>query len=155
MEWGAISESICNPINAILHHNNCNPLSLFATDAHEHVPPKEFLPGDIPFGVGSGLIVDIPINARVIVDVKTDDFIGLTANIEDTNNATRLKQARLLGLTAVSREVSPIKPLPFDDMDAWAKLKANTGLTKIKVILGWLLNFRTMTIALPKNKIIA
>ena len=93
--------------------------------------------------------------AQPIVDVKTDDFIGLTANIEDTNNATRLKQARLLGLTAVSREVSPIKPLPFDDMDAWAKLKANTGLTKIKVILGWLLNFRTMTIALPKNKIIA
>jgi hypothetical protein len=40
-------------------------------------------------------------------------------------------------------------------MEARAKLKAETGLTKIKVILGWLLNFRTMTIALPENKFIA
>jgi hypothetical protein len=39
-------------------------------------------------------------------------------------------------------------------MNAWAKLKAETGLTKIKVILVWLLNFRTMTIALPQNKFI-
>jgi hypothetical protein len=40
-------------------------------------------------------------------------------------------------------------------MDTRAKLKAKTGLTKFKVILGWLFNFRTMTIALPKNKFIA
>jgi hypothetical protein len=40
-------------------------------------------------------------------------------------------------------------------MDAREKLKAKTGLAEIKVILGWLLNVRTMTIALPKNKFIA
>jgi hypothetical protein len=32
-------------------------------------------------------------------------------------------------------------------MDAQAKLKAKTGLTEMKVILGWLLNFQQMTIA--------
>jgi hypothetical protein len=40
-------------------------------------------------------------------------------------------------------------------MDARAKLKAETGLTETKIILGWLLNFRAMTIALPENKFIA
>jgi hypothetical protein len=40
-------------------------------------------------------------------------------------------------------------------MDARAKLKAETGLTKTKVILGWLLNFWMMMIALPENKFIA
>jgi hypothetical protein len=40
-------------------------------------------------------------------------------------------------------------------MDAKAKLKAKTGLTKIKVIFGWLFNFRTMTIAIPQNKFVA
>ncbi len=40
-------------------------------------------------------------------------------------------------------------------MDAQAKLKAKTGLTETKVILGWLLNFWTMTIALPEDKFIA
>ena len=58
-----------------------------------------------------------------------DDFIGLTINLNNTNNATQIKQAPLLGLTAVSREVSPIEPLPRNDMDARAKLKAETGMT--------------------------
>ncbi len=40
-------------------------------------------------------------------------------------------------------------------MDAQAKPKAETGLTKTKVILGWSFNFRMMMIALPKNKFIA
>jgi hypothetical protein len=155
LEWGAILESICNLINAILHHDNWNPLSLYATDAQEHIPPKELFPDDLPFGIGSNLIVDIPIDTRGTVNVYINDFIYLTVDIEHTNNATRLKRALLLRQTAVSRKVSPIEPLPCNDMDARAKLKAETGLTEIKVILGWLLNFRTMTIALPNNKIIA
>jgi hypothetical protein len=40
-------------------------------------------------------------------------------------------------------------------MDTRMKLKAKTGLSKNKVILSWLSNFRTMTVALPKNKFIA
>jgi hypothetical protein len=99
--------------------------------------------------------MEIPINARGTVDVYIDDFIGLTVDLNETDNAIHLKRAPLLGLTTVSREVSPFKPLPCDNMDAQAKLKAETGLTKTKVILGWLLNFWTMTIALPENKFIA
>jgi hypothetical protein len=145
-EWGAISESGCNLMNAILQHDDWDPLTLFATAAQAHVPPKEVLPEDIPFGIGQDLIVDIPVDARGIINVYIDDFIGLTIDLNNTNNATRLEQAPLLGLTAVSREVSPIKPLPRNDMDAQAKLKAETGLTETKVILGWLWNFWTMTI---------
>jgi hypothetical protein len=148
-------ELICNLINAILHQDSSNPLSLYATDAQEHVPSKELLPDNVPFGIGSNLIIDIPIDTRGTVNIYINDFIGLTVDIENTKNATRLKQALLLGLTAVLREVSPTEALPCDDMDNRAKLKAETGLTKIKVILGWLLNFRTMTIALPENKFIA
>jgi hypothetical protein len=40
-------------------------------------------------------------------------------------------------------------------MDARNKLIAETGLLETKIILGWLLNFRTMTISLPENKFIA
>ena len=40
-------------------------------------------------------------------------------------------------------------------MDARKKLIAETGLSETKIILGWLLNFRTMTISLPENKYIA
>jgi hypothetical protein len=51
-------------------------------------PLKEVLPEDIPFGIRQDLIVDIPVNARGIVDVYIDDFIGLTINLNNTNNAT-------------------------------------------------------------------
>ena len=36
-----------------------------------------------------------------------------------------------------------------------AKLLAKAGAEEIKTILGWILNFRTLTIALPDNKYVA
>ena len=100
-------------------------------------------------------IVDIPVDARGIVNSYIDDVIGLTIDLDGTANATRLECAPLLGLTAASREVSPLKPLPCDDMDARNKLIVETGLSETKIILGWLLNFQSMTISLQDNKFIA
>ncbi len=152
LEWGAISESVCNLINAILQHDDWDPLTLFATAAQAHVPSKEVLSDDVPFGIRQDLIVDIPVDARGIFDVYIDDFIRLTVDLKDSDNATRLERAPLLGLNAVSCEVSPFKPLQCDNMDAQAKLKAKTGLTKTKVFLDWSLNFRMMMIALLEKK---
>jgi hypothetical protein len=122
-EWGAISESVCNLINATLQHDDWDPLTLFAAAA-QNVPPKEVLSDNVPFGIGRDLIVDIPVGARGIVNVYINDFIGFTVDLEDSDNATHLEWAPLLGLTAVSRKVPPFEPLPRNDMDAQAKLKA-------------------------------
>ena len=154
-EFRAISETICDLINAILQHDDWEPLTLFAETAQANVPPKETLDDDTPFGIRRDLIVDIPVDARGIVDLYIDDFIGLTVDLNNTDNSTRLEHAPLIGLTAVSQEVSPFEPLPRDDMDARNKLIAEMGLSESKIILGWLLNFRTMTISLPENKFIA
>ena len=40
-------------------------------------------------------------------------------------------------------------------MSAWEKLLAEAGSEEIKIILGWILNLRTLTIALPDNKYVA
>jgi hypothetical protein len=53
----------------------------------------------------------------------------------------RLKQAPLLGVSATAQEVSEFEPLLREDMDARAKLIAETGLSKQKAILGWMLDF--------------
>jgi hypothetical protein len=87
-EWGAILESVCNLMNAILQHDDWDPLTLFATATQAHVPPKEVLPEDIPFGIGRDLIINIPVDPRGIINVYIDDFIGLTINLNNTNNAT-------------------------------------------------------------------
>ncbi len=117
-EWGAILESVCDLINAILQHDDWDPLTLFNAAAQAHVPPKELLPDDVPFGIRRDLIVEIPINARGTVNVYIDNFIGLTVDLDKTDNAIRLEQAPPLRLTKNSREVSPFEPLPRNDMDA-------------------------------------
>ena len=40
-------------------------------------------------------------------------------------------------------------------MRARAKLLAKSGAEEIKIILGWILNYRTLTIALPENNYVA
>jgi hypothetical protein len=47
------------------------------------------------------------------------------------------------------------EPIPRKKIVAEDKLKAEGGLSEMKVILGWLFNFRTLTIFLPDHKHIA
>ena len=72
------------------------------------------------------------------------------ADIDD--NVTRLKRAPLLALGSAAQERAEIEPLPHDDIAALQKLITETGLSEINTILGWLLDFCRMIIALPDNK---
>ncbi len=119
-EWGTLLELICDLIIAILQHDDWDQLTLFAKTAQIHIPAKQTLPDDMPFGIGKDLIVNIPVNGRGTADIYIDDFIGLCIDLENTDNATRLEQAPLLGLTMVSCKVSPFEPLPCNNMDAQA-----------------------------------
>jgi hypothetical protein len=148
-EWGAIAESICDLANAILLNDEWNHVSL-QSPAQYLVPNKIILDDNIPFGIGRDLVVDIPVNPRGTIDLYINDYCGLTVDIGD--NAIRLKRAPLLALGSTAREVATTEPLPRDDIEARNKLVAEAGLTEIKTFLGWLIDFRRMTIALPDNK---
>ncbi len=149
LEWGPIAEPICDPANAILLSNDWDPLSLLSPNRHL-VPDKIILDNNIPFGIGQDLIIEIPVDPRGTVHLYIDDFCGLTVDIDD--NATRLERAPLLTLRSAAQEGAEIKPLPCNDITALQKLFAETGLSEIKTILGWLLDFCRMIIALPDNK---
>ncbi len=56
--------------------------------AQVHVPPKEVLSDNVPFGIGRDLIINIPVDARGIVDVYINDFIGLMLDLADSNKPT-------------------------------------------------------------------
>ena len=149
LEWGSIAKSICDLANAIFLNDEWDPLSL-QSPAQHLVPNKITLEDDIPFGIGRDLIVNIPVDPRGTVDLYIDDFCGLTVDIDD--NATRLERAPLLALVSAAQEVVEIEPLSQDVIEAQPTLIAEAGLTKIKTFLGWLIDFRRMTIALPNNK---
>ena len=46
-------------------------------------------------------------------------------------------------------------PIPREEISSLAKILAEVGAEEIKIIIGWILNFRTLTIHLPENKCIA
>jgi hypothetical protein len=51
-----------------------------------------------------------------------------------------------------SRPLDPNKPIPREAMEARKKLESEAPLEEIKVILGWLIDFRWLLIFLPENK---
>jgi hypothetical protein len=60
-----------------------------------------------------------------------------------------------LAIEVAARPNDPNEPIPRKKMVAEDKLKAEGGLSEMKTILGWLFNFRTLTVSLPEHKYIA
>ena len=144
-EWGVLSESICDLSIAIMQDAGWGTTVLCAPNGHL-VPPPLFLDDSIPFAEGKDLIIDVLVDARGTSDVYIDDIIALTVDAEDSKNVQRLEQATLLAIHCAARENND-EPIPREEMSARAKLLAESGAEKIKIILGLILNFITLTIA--------
>ena len=101
------------------------------------------------------MIIDVPVDARGTADVYIDDTIALTVDVKDSNIVQQLEQATLLVIYCAAQEKQNDEPIPREEMAARAKLLADAGAEEIKIILVWILNLRTLTIALPENKYVA
>ena len=153
-EWGVVSESICDLAMRILQDEDWDPNTLHAPNP-ELVPRAKMLDDGIPFAVGRKLIVDVPVNPKGVTDVYIDDTVGLTVDVEDSNNVMRLERALLLAIFTAARPKHPSEPIPREEMAALAKLLAEAGLEETKTILGWDFDFRRMLVSLPENKFTA
>ena len=153
-EWGVISESICNLANELVQCNDWDPADLHAL-VQKNIPSPQFLDDDIPFAEGRELIVDILVDPRGKADVYIDDTTGLTVDIPGSKNIKRMAAAIPLAIEVAARPNDPNEQIPCEKMVAEDKLKAEGGLSETKTILGWLFNFRTLTVSLPEHKYIA
>jgi hypothetical protein len=70
-------------------------------------------------------------------------------------NANRLKAAIALAIEVAAQLFDLNKSIPQELMVALEKLIAEGGLTETKMILGWLFNFKTLTVTLLEHKYIA
>ena len=154
MNWGVLSEYICDLSIAIILDAGWDPTSLCAPNGHL-VPQILFMDNYIPFIEGKGMIIDVPVDARGTAVVYIDDTISLTLDVEDSNNVQRLEQATLLVIHFSAQEKHNDEPIPREEMAARPKLLAEAGAEEIKIIMGWILNFRTLTIAMPEKKYVA
>ena len=153
-EWGVISETICDLANELVQCDDWDPANLHASVQND-IPLPQFLDDDIPFAEGRELIVDIPVDPRGKADVYIDDTTGLTVDIPGSKNIERMAAAIPLAIEVAARPNNPNEPIPREKMVAEDKLKAEGGLSETKTILGWLFNFRTLTVSLPEHKHIA
>ena len=74
---------------------------------------------------------------------------------KNSNNVQRLKQATLLAIHFATREKHNDESISREEMAAQAKLIAEAGAEEIKIIMGWIFNFRTLTISLPEKNYVA
>ena len=153
-EWGVISETICDLATAIIRDDDWNPNEVHAPK-QEEFPPPIFLPDDIPLAEGKELIVDVDVHHRGTHDIYIDDLVGLGLDLPNCNNRERSEAAPLLAIDTCSRRVDAGEPIPRHNMAALHKLSAEGRLEEIKMILGWLWDFRRLIISLPVEKFTA
>ena len=149
-EWGVVSESIFDLAMKILRDDDWDPVILHAPNP-ELVSTVKFLDNSIPFGEGKQLIVDVSVNSRGVIDVFIDDSLGLTIDMEDSNNM-RLECAPLLAIYTCAYPKHISEPIPRDEMTALSNVLAEARLEAIKTILGWSFDFRRIFVALTENK---
>ena len=118
-------------------------------------PPKKYLDDSIPFAEGLELIVEIDIGPRGTTDDYIDDLITLTVDVEGMDNIVRCDRAPLLAFDTCLRPLHENEPIPCETMEARNKLESEALLEELKVIMGWLIDFRRLLIRLPENKFVA
>jgi hypothetical protein len=105
---------------------------------------------EFPFAQSKELAVHLPINDLGKVDVFIDD--NIVATLDLGQNTTRVIQAIPLGIHSLSRPVDQMDDLPRIDIISEKKLQAEGTFEEVKVVLGWVINTRSLVISLPLDK---
>ncbi len=84
------------------------------------------------------------------IDIFIDDFIGVAPDIGET--PSRVVRAIPLAIRTLARPLSQEDIIPRKDIISLKKLQAEGQLSEVKIILGWEINTRLLTIALPVHK---
>lgn len=104
----------------------------------------------IPFAQTEPLAVSIPINDIDMVDIYIDDTIGVAP---DKNDNIRCVSATIpLAIHCITCPLDPLDEIPQKEIISLKKFVAEGWPSEIKTVLGWIINNRTLTIALPLGK---
>jgi hypothetical protein len=144
-EWCIASELFTDLANDILHCEDWNPQELFSPHAPTLLPPQ-YLNDDIPFAPAADLDVQIPDDDMGWID----DGMAIIPDIKDNKN--RGIQALLLAIHISFRPLDPSEKLQCKDCLSLDKLAEEGRLSEVFIVLGWSINTRLLTLALPKKK---
>ena len=146
--YSDVSEAIFDSANDLLEDSTWEPTKFSPPIANKFDDP-ETLPKNIPFTVAKDLEVEIPLR-ETACDGYIDDSITLAVHRND--NLRRAQTAVPLIVDSVFRPVSKNETVEREDAISEIKLKGEGTPSEQKLVLGWLLDTRRLTIHLPTDK---
>ena len=96
--------------------------------------------------------MDIQVDPRGTSDIYIDDTTSLCVDIEGSDNVERLRHCSLLAINVVPREFYENESIPRVATAEIKKLLAEARPEEIKIIMGWIFNFRELIVSPPENK---
>ena len=96
------------------------------------------------------MIVNVPTDPKVHAEIYIDEFMVAVVDIDD--NATRTNKAVPLAIHTMGRPFILHEPTPRKFFISSEKLAVEASQSEMQRNLGWNINIRKLTIALPDNK---
>ena len=152
--WSKLSEPIADLANALARCELWDPSAVRPLH-HELIGNPKYADREQPLEQARKLRVDTEADEFGMTDVFLDDLITVFPALNE-DHINRGALAALLALDVVSRPlVTNGETLPRDHMLAIDKAMAEGTPSEIQIILGWEINTRRLTIALPTDKHVA
>jgi hypothetical protein len=151
--FSCISESTFDLARDLMECELWDPAEL-PPPLHETVPPPRRLDSDIPFGEALEVAVSLPPDAKGALDGYIDD--AFAAVLDTHENAPMVHRTALCSLMSLHLTCRPLdpehEPVPRPHVASKKKLEAEGALAELITVLGWYLDTRRFTIALPDDK---
>jgi hypothetical protein len=149
-EFCLISELCTDLANGILHCTDWDPEILRSPHANKLSNPR-LLDDSVSFGQAKALDVEIPPDDQGRIDNFIDDGIAIIPDLG--NNRNRAVTAMLLAIHSNCRPLENMEQIMREDCLSLSKLEDEGTLAEKLAILGWEINTRLLTIALPNKKL--
>ena len=152
-EFCVTSEIVFDLGNDLLQCEQWDPATL-PTPYNEALPEPVRLDDNIPFGKAEEADVKLDSNCKGGCEGYIDD--GPTAVLDSPENWRMVRRAReaiCMALHLVFRPLAgSLEPIERPDAASIRKMLAEGGLAEIMIYLGWEINTRALTIAIPFDK---
>jgi hypothetical protein len=148
--WCAFSEMVTDLSNEIPLCKEWDHESL-RSPAQPETPSPILLPDDIPIAQAMPMAVGIPTKVTARSDSFIDDLIRVF--LDTPLNRAREPHAVPLAIHVTSRpHAGDAEPVKRRDIVSNPKLVAEGGPAEDQIVLGWILNTRTLLVILPSDK---
>lgn len=154
-EFSICSEIVFDLANDLLHCIKWDPSKL-PSPYIDNLPEPERLAPELPFGEALPADVHLPPSQKGGVEGYIDD--GAIAVLDTDKNANMVRRAREalpMATHLTFRPTNADEPVPRPDPQSIRKLKAEGRLRETMIFLGWEINSRSLSIALPRDKLTA